>query len=60
MTEAMDKQNNLLSDKAFEMAVQEGVRPPGAGRACGKISETTCCRSQPGDDHFVSFGRVPG
>ena len=26
VTEAMDKQNNLLNDKAFETAVQEGVR----------------------------------
>lgn len=62
VTEAMDKQNNLLNDKAFEMAVQEGVRgaKPLGERVVKLVKQHAAGRGQSDDITLVSFGRVPG
>jgi phosphoserine phosphatase RsbU/P len=60
VTEAMDKQNNLLNDKAFETAVQEGVRgaKPLGERVVKLVKQHAAGRSQSDDITLVSFGRV--
>ncbi len=62
VTEAMDKQNNLLNDKAFEMAVQEGVRgaKPLGERVVKLVKQHAAGRGQSDDITLVSFGRLPG
>jgi serine phosphatase RsbU (regulator of sigma subunit) len=61
VTEAMDKQNNLLNDKAFETAVQEGIRgaKPLGERVVKLVKQHAAGRSQSDDITFVSFGRLP-
>ncbi|HEV8059467.1 MAG TPA: SpoIIE family protein phosphatase [Gemmataceae bacterium] len=61
VTEAMDKQNNLLNDKAFEMAVQEGVRgaKPLGERVVKLVKQHAAGRGQSDDITLVSFGRLP-
>ena len=61
VTESMDKQNNLLNDKAFEMAVQEGVRgaKPLGERVVKLVKQHAAGRSQSDDITLVSFGRLP-
>jgi phosphoserine phosphatase RsbU/P len=61
VTEAMDKQNNLLNDKAFETAVQEGVRgaKPLGERVVKLVKQHAAGRSQSDDITLVSFGRLP-
>jgi sigma-B regulation protein RsbU (phosphoserine phosphatase) len=61
VTEAMDKQNNLLNDKAFETAVQEGVRgaKPLGERVVKLVKQHAAGRGQSDDITLVSFGRLP-
>lgn len=62
VTEAMDKQNNLLNEKAFYTAVEEGVRGPKAlgDRIVKLVKQHAAGRSQSDDITMVCFGRSLG
>ncbi len=61
VTEAMDKQDNLLKEKAFEMAAQEGKRGVKSlgERIVHLVKQHASGRSQSDDITLVAFGRLP-
>lgn len=61
VTEAMDKENNLLDNKAFDTAVSEGVRGAKAlgERVVKLVKQHAAGRSQSDDITLVCFGRLP-